>query len=103
MPKKGETSASASKRSKQQRAYNSKPEQKKNRAKRNTARRQAEKAGKVSKGDGKDVGHKKPLAKGGTNAKSNRKVQSVKSNRSEGGKIGGKAGKGTTKKRSTKK
>ncbi len=103
MPKKGETSSSASERSKKQRAYNSKPEQKKNRAKRNTARRQAEKAGRVSKGDGKDVGHKKPLAKGGTNAKSNRKVQSVKSNRSEGGKIGGKAGKGTTKKRGTKK
>ena len=40
--------------------YHSKPEQKKNRAKRNAARATMEKAGKVSKGDGKDVAHKKP-------------------------------------------
>ena len=38
--------------------YHSKPEQKKNRAARNTARRRMEAAGKVSKGDGKDVNHK---------------------------------------------
>ena len=90
MAKKGETKASSSKRSKQQRKYNSTPKAKKNRAARNKARRAAEKAGKVSKGDGKDVGHKTPLKKGGSKKLSNTKVQSRKSNRSEGGKIGDK-------------
>jgi hypothetical protein len=37
--------------------YNSKPEQKKRRAQRNAARRKMIKAGKVKKGDGKDVAH----------------------------------------------
>lgn len=46
--------------------YHSSPEQKKKRAARNKARRHMEKAGKVKKGDGKDVHHKKPLAKGGS-------------------------------------
>ena len=49
--------------------YHSKPKQKKNRAKRNAARAVMDDAGKVSKGDGKDVAHKKPLAKGGSNKK----------------------------------
>lgn len=49
---------------------------------RNTARRQAMAAGKVRKGDGKDVDHKKPLSKGGTNSKSNLRVVSAKTNRS---------------------
>jgi hypothetical protein len=62
--------------------YNSKPEQKKNRAERNTARRQAAAAGTVKKGDGKDVDHKTPLSKGGSNAKSNRRVVSASANRS---------------------
>lgn len=62
--------------------YNSRPEQKKRRAARNTARRQAAKAGLVSKGDGKDVDHKRPLSKGGSNAKSNRRVVSRSTNRS---------------------
>ena len=62
--------------------YQGTTEQKKNRAKRNTARRQATAAGSVSKGDGKDVDHKVPLSKGGSNAKSNRRVISASSNRS---------------------
>ncbi|MHC4369175.1 MAG: HNH endonuclease [Planctomycetota bacterium] len=62
--------------------YHAKPKQKKNRAKRNAARATMAKAGKVSKGDGKDVGHKKPLAKGGSNKKSNLSVQSKSKNRS---------------------
>jgi len=62
--------------------YHSKPEQKKNRVKRNAARAAMEKAGKVKKGDGKDVAHKKPLSKGGTNEKSNLKVASRSKNRS---------------------
>jgi 5-methylcytosine-specific restriction endonuclease McrA len=62
--------------------YHSSDEQKKNRAKRNTARRQMESAGKVSKGDGKDVDHVKPLSKGGSTAKSNLKVKTKSANRS---------------------
>jgi len=69
------------------------PKQKKDRAARNKARRQAIKAGKVSKGDGKDIGHKKALKSGGSRSTSNTKVQSRKTNRSHGGKIGNKAGK----------
>jgi len=57
-------------------------DEKKRRAKRNTARRQAEKAGKVHKGDGKDVDHKTPLIKGGGNGKANRRVVSASTNRS---------------------
>jgi hypothetical protein len=63
-------------------AYDGKPEVKKKRAMRNAARREAERDGKVSKGDGNDVHHKKPLAKGGTNAKSNRAVVPASKNRS---------------------
>ena len=40
------------------------------------------KAGKVHKHDGKDVDHKQPLSKGGSNAKSNWRVESKHSNRS---------------------
>jgi len=58
MPKRGQLKASASARSKQQRKYNSSPTQKKRRAQRNAARRKMEKAGRVRKGDGKDVEHK---------------------------------------------
>ena len=62
--------------------YAARPDQKKNRAKRNTARRQAIKAGKVILGDRtKDVHHKKPLSKGGSNKKSNRRVISASKNR----------------------
>ncbi len=51
--------------------YQGKPEQLKNRAKRNAARAELEKKGVVKKGDGKDVDHKVPLAKGGGNGASN--------------------------------
>ena len=63
--------------------YHSSDEQKKNRAARNTARRQAIAAGQVSKGDStKDVDHKRPLSKGGSNAASNRRVVAASTNRS---------------------
>lgn len=62
--------------------YQGTEEQKKNRAKRNTARRQAERDGKVSKGDDKDIDHKTPLSKGGSNGKHNLRVKSSSSNRS---------------------
>jgi len=62
--------------------YQSSEEQKKKRAMRNAARREAEKKGLVTKGDGKDVDHKKPLAKGGTNSSGNLRVVPASKNRS---------------------
>lgn len=61
--------------------YHSKPEQKKHRAERNAARRMLEDEGLVHKGDGKDVDHRKPLDKGGSNSRSNLRVQSKAKNR----------------------
>ena len=55
---------------------------KKERAQRNAARADMAKAGKVSKGDGKDVDHKKQISKGGTNAPSNLRVTDKSKNRS---------------------
>jgi len=60
--------------------YQGKPEQIKNRAKRNAARAKMEKAGKVRKGDGKDVDHVKGVGAG--NGKSNLRVQPKSTNRS---------------------
>ena len=62
-------------------AYNARPEQKEARAQRNAARREAEREGKVHKGDGKDVDHKTPIRKGGTNADSNVRVVDKEDNR----------------------
>lgn len=62
--------------------YHSSPKQKKNRAARNAARRIMERDGAVSKGDGKDVDHKRPLSKGGSHKKSNLRVKPRSSNRS---------------------
>lgn len=67
--------------------YHAKPEQKKNRAKRNNARRRLEREGRVHKGDGKDVDHKKPLHNGGGNSKNNLRVKSKGANRKDGAKI----------------
>ena len=61
--------------------YQGTEEQKKKRAKRNAARRKAEKAGKVRKGDGKDVAHKKAMDKGGKNSDCTR-IESKSKNRS---------------------
>lgn len=60
--------------------YNAKPEQKKRRAQRNAARRKMEAAGRVHKGDGKDVAHKNNNT--GNNSMSNLAVQSPSKNRS---------------------
>ena len=62
-------------------AYGARPEQKDARAQRNAARREAEREGKVSKGDGKDVDHKTPIRKGGTNADSNTRMEDKEDNR----------------------
>ena len=61
--------------------YDATPEVRKRRAARNAARARLMKEGKVSKGDGKDVAHKRALSKGGSNARSNLKVQSASKNR----------------------
>lgn len=63
-------------------AYEDTPEQVKNRMARNKARAQLMKEGKVSKGDGKDVDHVKPLSKGGSSSKGNLRVKSASANRS---------------------
>lgn len=60
--------------------YNKKPIQKKRRAQRNAARRKMMKAGKVRKGDGKDVAHKNNNT--ANNSASNLAVQSKAKNRS---------------------
>lgn len=62
-------------------AYNARPEQKLKRAQRNAARADMMDAGRVSKGDGKDVDHKVPLKRGGSNGKSNLAVKSPTENR----------------------
>lgn len=60
--------------------YHASPEQKKNRASRNAARSEMEKAGKVRKGDGKDVDHKNSNPK--DNSKGNLRVKAKSANRS---------------------
>lgn len=85
MPKKGQLKKNAKPRSIQQRKYNSSAKQKKNRAQRNAARKKAGVAGK----GGKDIDHRKKLKDGGTNKKSNLRKRSVKSNRADNGKTGG--------------
>lgn len=62
--------------------YHSRPEQKKNRAKRNAARRTMG----LKVGDPREVDHKKPLSKGGSNKKSNLRVVSRTTNRKKGNK-----------------
>ena len=63
--------------------YESSPLQKKRRAARNAARREMEKAGKVSKGDGRDVDHlKRNLGGNLSNGSGNLRTQSASRNRS---------------------
>lgn len=61
--------------------YQGTPEQIKKRAMRNAARAKMLKEGKVKKGDGNDVAHKKAVDKGGTNGDGVR-VESKAKNRS---------------------
>ena len=62
--------------------YTSKPSVVKKRTEQNAARAAMVKAGKAHKGDGKDVDHKRPLSKGGSNSTSNLRVVSASENRS---------------------
>ena len=61
--------------------YQGTEEQKKNRAARNAARRKLLKEGKVKKGDGNDVAHRKAIDKGGS-TKDGVRVESKEANRS---------------------
>ncbi len=62
--------------------YNSKPSERKKRSERSVARVRANREGITSKGDGKDLDHKRPLSKGGSSEASNLRVVSASSNRS---------------------
>lgn len=61
--------------------YQKKPENVAKRVERNAARRDALREGIVHKGDGKEIDHRTPLDKGGSNAKSNQRVVSASENR----------------------
>jgi len=78
---KGQKMSAAEKRAKTK--YNAKPEQVANRVSRNQARAKMEKAGKVHKGDGKDVDHKNMNPK--QNGSGNLRVQSASKNRRRNG------------------
>ena len=62
---------------KEYKEYHGKPAQIKHRAERNAAR--AEKG--LKKGDGKEVDHKKPLSRGGSNDKNNTRITTRSANR----------------------
>ena len=62
--------------------YHSKPKQRKNRSERNQARREMG----LSVGDPREVDHKVPLSKGGSNSKKNLRAVSFETNRRKGNK-----------------
>jgi len=64
-------------------AYQKSAKQVSNRVKRNKARKSALKNGSAKLHDNTDVDHKKPLAKGGSNAKSNTQVIKRSTNRAK--------------------
>jgi len=61
--------------------YQKRPENVDKRVERNRARREAIREGVVKKGDGKEIDHKVPLDKGGSGAKSNKRVVDASENR----------------------
>ena len=63
-------------------SYHKKPEQRKN----NNARHRARYAMKLKPGDKREVDHKKPLSKGGSNKRSNLRLVSRRTNRKKAGK-----------------
>lgn len=67
---------------KEYKKYHSRPDQIENRSERTTLRREANSKGITHKGDGKDLDHKQPLSKGGSNSLSNARVTSKAENRS---------------------
>lgn len=81
MAKKGQFKKNATADSVRQRKYNSSEEQKTRRAQRNAARSKMEKAGKVKKGDGKDVDHVNMNT--ANNSTKNLKVMAASKNRAK--------------------
>lgn len=67
---------------KENRLSKSKPEAIAKRVKNNAARREAIRKGLAKVGDGKDVDHKTPLSKGGSNSSSNLRIVPASQNRS---------------------
>ncbi len=63
-------------------SYHKKPEQRKN----NNARHRARYAMKLKPGDPREVDHKKPLSKGGSNKRSNLRLVSRRTNRKKASK-----------------
>ena len=63
-------------------SYHKKPEQRKN----NNARHRARYAMKLKPGDKREVDHKKPLSKGGSNKRSNLRLVSRRTNRKKASK-----------------
>lgn len=70
------------KRNYRQEAATESPARKKARLERNEARRKLIKEGLVHRGDGKEVDHKHPLGKGGSNKRNNLRVRSASANHS---------------------
>ena len=102
MARDGKKDPNAKPESKRKRKYNGSAKQKKNSASRNKARNEAIKAGKVKKGDGKEIDHKDGNAM--NNSKSNLRVRSRKANRADNKGTGGrKKGSKTKIRRRTKK
>lgn len=66
---------------KMDRNYNATPEMRHKRSMNNQARAALMKEGKVRKGDGKDVDHKRPLRSGGGNSRGNLRVVPASRNR----------------------
>lgn len=86
MPKKGYIKKNAKPRTVRERAYDSTPERKKARAERNRKRNEALKKGRVKKGDGKVVNHKKKISKGLSKAKNGgTSIHTAKQSSAEGG------------------
>lgn len=75
------------------RGYSAKPKVKRKRAQRNAARAKLMAEGKVKKGDGKDVHHKRGMS----NKRSNLSVKSASTNRGHGKTKGSKPNKGKRK------
>ena len=67
---------------KEYKKFHGKPKQIKNRAKRNTARRVSG----LKKGDKREVDHKNPLSRGGSNSRKNTRIVSRTVNRKKGNK-----------------
>ena len=79
--------AKASSRDYTRERLNESPQRVKDRAMRNKARREMMREGRVEKGDGKVVDHKRPLSRGGGVDRSNYRVHSDKASDRQGGNL----------------